>query len=361
MARIPKYRRHSTRDIGFVEHCGKRIYLPGPHDSGESLDAYRDFLRSIGIFIPVVAQQQAGEISLPSLVARYVKWAESEFSAGPRSYAANVSAAAKLLMEFTGVILAAEFGPRRMKQFQQWLADRGLSRGYVNDTCRHVRAVFKWAVSEELLPAESHQALKTVGGLRRNRSKARETAPRQPVAWPAVQATLPHLPAAVKAMVLLQWHTGVRPQAVCAATVAQFDRTTNPWLWRAKNKTAHLGTTLVVFVGPQARKAIEPLFVGRAETDYLFRPAGKTGKPSKRYRSHYDTTSYAQAIRRGAAAAKVEHWSPHQLRHARGTAIRERYGLEAAQAALGHARIDATQIYAKRLLDLAKQAAEETG
>jgi site-specific recombinase XerD len=45
-------------------------------------------------------------------------------------------------------------------------------------------------------------------------------------------------------------------------------------------------------------------------------------------------------------------WSPLQLRHTAGTLIRSKYGLEASQTVLGHAKADTTQLYAER--DLAK-------
>jgi integrase len=45
-------------------------------------------------------------------------------------------------------------------------------------------------------------------------------------------------------------------------------------------------------------------------------------------------------------------WTPLQLRHTAATAIRARYGLEASQVVLGHAKADVTQLYAAR--DLAK-------
>ena len=45
-------------------------------------------------------------------------------------------------------------------------------------------------------------------------------------------------------------------------------------------------------------------------------------------------------------------WSPLRLRHTAATIIRSRFGLEASQVVLGHAKADVTQIYAAR--DLAK-------
>ena len=59
--------------------------------------------------------------------------------------------------------------------------------------------------------------------------------------------------------------------------------------------------------------------------------------------SRYDTNSYRRAIEYGMKRAKkagfvVPHWHPHQLRHNRGTEVRRKYGIEAAQVALGHAK-----------------------
>ena len=51
---------------------------------------------------------------------------------------------------------------------------------------------------------------------------------------------------------------------------------------------------------------------------------------------------------------KAHRWHPNQLRHTAATLIRARFGLEAAQAVLGHASADMTQVYAER--DLAKAA-----
>ncbi len=45
--RIPKYRKHSTRDLGLVEHAGKRAYFPGKFNSPESIASYAKFLEPI--------------------------------------------------------------------------------------------------------------------------------------------------------------------------------------------------------------------------------------------------------------------------------------------------------------------------
>ena len=49
------------------------------------------------------------------------------------------------------------------------------------------------------------------------------------------------------------------------------------------------------------------------------------------------------------------------LRHSAATEIRARFGLEAAQAVLGHAKADVTQIYAERDLNRAVEVMREVG
>ena len=75
----------------------------------------------------------------------------------------------------------------------------------------------------------------------------------------------------------------------------------------------------------------------------------------------YTPGSYAHAVGKAAAKAGVPHWHPNQLRHLHATDVRKRFGLEAAQAALGHARADVTQLYAERDLTLAAKVAAEMG
>ena len=54
----------------------------------------------------------------------------------------------------------------------------------------------------------------------------------------------------------------------------------------------------------------------------------------------------------------VPHWTPNQLRHAIASQLRGTSGIEAAQVFLGHAKPDATLIYAEqseaRLVEIAR-------
>ena len=57
----------------------------------------------------------------------------------------------------------------------------------------------------------------------------------------------------------------------------------------------------------------------------------------------------------------VPHWSPLQLRHTAATAIRAKYGVEAAKVILGHTKVETTQIYAERDLGKAREIMAEIG
>jgi integrase len=89
-------------------------------------------------------------------------------------------------------------------------------------------------------------------------------------------------------------------------------------------------------------------------------------KPKRPKRDHYDTVTYRRAVEYGLKQARksgfpIPHWHPHQLRHNRGTEVRQLYGIEAAQVALGHARADVTQVYAEKNTEQAKRIAREMG
>ncbi len=367
MAHQPKYRRHTTRDLGFVEHAGKRIYFCGPYGSHQSRGEYYEFLKSLGFRVHDSAPPIEGAVTLSIMASRFVEWSTSYYPAGPKSRAVNLQSVLKLLARFTSDIPAVEFTPLRLKEFQAWLVaqtgknKRKLSRRYINDVCSDLRFVFKWAVSEELIPVATYQSLCTVPGLKYGRTEAKETAPRKPIPIETIEATIRALNPMVAAMVEFQRLTGARSQSLCAATPEQFDKSKNPWEWRPLHKTRHLGHELVLFVGPKAQKIIAPLMKGRKSLEFIFRPLNKAGKRSKNYRAFYDSDSYRRAIRRALIQAKLPHWFPHLLRHTRGTDVRQEHGLEAAQAALGHARIDATQIYAQKQTALAKLVAETMG
>jgi integrase len=306
-----------------------------------------------------------------------------------------------------------------LKACRQAMLDAGLCRGVINQRVGRVRRMFKWAVSNELVPASVYHGLLTVQGLQRGRTLARETPPVGPVSVEMVEATLPHANRHVVAMVRVQLLSGARPGEVCAMRGCDIDMSGAVWLYRVKmHKTAHHGHARQVAIGPLAQEVIRPFLRLDAQA-HLFSPRSameelraerrqkrktpvqpsqqnrRKRKPRRQPGEEYTPMAYAHAIRHACEKAfpppapvgqtkdetiaewrarltpeqktelarwRREHmWHPNQLRHTLATGIRRRYGLEAAQVILGHAKADVTQVYAERNLTLAERIAAEIG
>ena len=324
-----------------------------------------------------------------------------------------------------GETLAAEFGPIALRSIRQVWIDRGNSRPTINKNAGRLKRIFKWAASQELIPVTVYQALATVDGLRKGRCDCPEPDPVKPVATEVVKATLPHLPKVNQDMIWFQLLTGARPGEVCMMTPDFINRKGEIWEYRVDgHKTEHHGRSRTIYVGPEAQSLLAPylLRTGDAvcfsmresvEQRRAYKAAkrktplscgnrrgkkhgGLKGNKSKR-KSHeaFNTGTYRNAIHRAcdlafpAAAplgreegesdaarmrrltddqkAKLKvwqdahRWSPNQLRHTRGTEIRAKFGLEAAQVILGHAAADVTQVYAERDAEKARAVAKQIG
>src|SRR5437870_281897 len=86
--------------------------------------------------------------------------------------------------------------------------------------------------------------------------------------------------------------------------------------------------------------------------------------PSQADRRPAETRSRAPGGEQWAALLawrKAHRFHPHQIRHSAATKLRQRYGLETAQAVLGHSTLTSTQVYAERNAALADRAMSEVG
>lgn len=397
-SRRPKYRRHSSRDIGFVEWRGERKYFKGRYGSPQSVAAYKAFLSEYCAEEPVAVLSGSGDVLIVRLLAAYLVHAEQYYPRGASSEFGHLRAIAAQLNAFAGGRRVTDFGPRSLKEFRDYLLTAkdangeplDWSRSYINHQISRVRRIFKWGVSEEIVPVEVHTALTTMAPLTRGRTTARETTRREPVELSAVNATLPHLSPVVATMVQFQLLTGARSQNVCELRPDEIDRTCEPWKWTpAKHKTSHLDRVLQMFIGPRGQQLLLP-YLNREPTEFCFSPiedaqwrseqrraerktpltpsqSSRKRRVSRRLRNHFDQRSYCRSIKAGIRRANktanppISMWTPHQLRHSRGTLVKERYGMEGAQATLGQASMDATQHYTRKMAELARRIAQEIG
>jgi integrase len=87
----------------------------------------------------------------------------------------------------------------------------------------------------------------------------------------------------------------------------------------------------------------------------------RKARPARLPAAVYTPHAYAVAIARACRKVGIDHWHPNQLRHLFATEVRKKFGLEATQVLLGHARADVTQVYAERDERLAASVAAEIG
>ncbi|HEX3655211.1 MAG TPA: site-specific integrase [Pirellulales bacterium] len=394
----PTYRRHKPSGQAVTTLSGRDVYL-GKWGTAASKAAYDRVVGewlARGRTLPV----EPSTLTIVELAAGYKRWAKTHYIQNgqlTKTYDTVVYAMRLLGKSAYARTLAGEFGPLALKVFREKLVSRNLSRGYVNQLIAEVRRAFKWAVAQELLPPSVHQSLGCLPGLQRGRSAARETAAIEPIEDAIVQAVLPELPFVVADMVRLQRLTGARPAEICILRPGDVCCEGAVWEYRPQHhKTENKGRQRVIFFGPKAQDVLRPYLL-RAADAYCFQPAesekrrrdaaheqrttlpsygncpgtNRKRNPKRAPGSRYTTASYRRAIHRACDKADlkahnerpdvadderiVPRWSPNRLRHTAGTEIRKRFGLEAAQVALGHSRADVTQIYAER--DLSKAAA----
>ena len=417
VARVPSYRLHKPTGQAVVSLNGRDIYL-GRHNSKHSRAEYN---RLIGEWIANGCElpPDGTDIAVVELIARWWKFAKGHYrrNGKPTGTLGSVRPVLRILKEVYGPTPAAQFGPLALKAVRLKFIERGGSRNYVNRSIQRIKQLFKWAVSEQLVPPSVHQGLACVTGLQRGRTTARETAPVLPVGAAVVEATLPHLPAVVADMVRLQRLTGARPTEVCLIRPGDLDRSEKVWRYvPAEHKTEHHNRQRVIFIGPKAQAVLTPYLLRSAEA-YCFCPVdserarraeqhdqrrtplscgnrpgtNRKRKPKRGAGQRYTKDAYNRAVCRACEIAfdmpvelrkkpkgetpegqkvreraaqkwrKDNTWSPNQLRHSAATEIRKQFGLEAAQVALGHSKADITQVYAERDFDKAAEVMAKIG
>lgn len=290
------------------------------------------------------------------LIRRYLDHCRHEFGEG-RTSAANAELSLRPIQDQAGRWDIDNLGPKLIKQVISDWSRAGLTRQTINHRLGWIRNWLRWCVSEELLPVETMQRCLTVQGVRRARGIVKDPGPRRPVPWADVEATLPQLSQVVQAMVWLQWFTGARSGTIVRAKPSEFSRVGELIAWEpTRHKTQYRGHELTMYLGPRCQEKVRSYL---EHLPFCFDP--RTVRNNGRAGQCYTVQGYRQAIQRACTRARVATWMPHQLRHARGHLVREHLGLEAAQAVLGHASIQATQIYSARQDKLARQAASEIG
>ena len=354
MARAPVYGFHKASGQARTTFNGKRIYL-GPHGSEGSLQKFAGILARWEAAKAQGTNPAVTKLTVCRLALLFLKHAETEYSKDGRTTREydNFRQALRSLTRMYHGCRVVDFGPKKLKVLQSAMVDEGLAQSTINNRLRRIKQVFDWGVSEEVVAVTIAQALRSVKGLRRGKTKAKPPTPKPPVSVAHVNAIKSHVTRPIWGLVQFCLLTGCRPPEACVVRWSEIDTTGKVWAYvPGSHKTEHHGKSRVIAIGPKAQKLLNS-FRELSRSDYVFDPqTGLEEYVRRNYREnararqvgdHYTIDSLSTVIRSACIRAEIPLWTPGQLRKTRATEARRESGLEVAQGILGHSSKQTTE------------------
>ncbi len=418
----PKYGRAGDRARVIID--GKP-YMLGKYGSPESHALYERHIAAWRQGIEPVtptqekqrdAGQDNGEMLIAQLVVMYQDYANSYYRKHdePTSEADCIRAAIQVALRLYGNLPVSAFTPGKLLDVQKAMVSNKWTRATINKHVHRVKRMFRWGVVNELVHETVYNALRVVPQIPRGRfENVKESKPVEPVPDWMIDAVKDHVPAPVWAMIELQRYSGMRPGEVVIMRAGDIEaKSQDAWVYRPhRHKKEHFGQPRPVVIGPRGIAVLQEWIKACKPGEYLFSPSeaerqrhdalasrfnendryfpserkraeerrssGKiaTGTAEREPGARYTEQSYRRCIQRAcgkarAAAAKenrtgqlgaLEDWTPNQIRHAVGTRIRERFGLDGAQVVLGHEHAVTTEIYADTKIEQAIEIMRKVG
>jgi integrase len=414
---FPRATIHKASGRARVRLCGREYWL-GPAGTKEADDKYRalvaSWVASGGAAVdesalsppppaapsPVVVTVVPGKpvtvttappapaaLSIGGLLVAYLSFVRgSRTPAQLRKHARwwNARQVANALDSRTAVPVEL-LGPRMLREIRDELAAQPMkakrggevvhrTRYVVNRTVQEIRSMMKWAVAEELVPADKLHALQCVPPLRAgDDSDARESVPRKGVSDADVAAIVPHLPPILADVIAFARLTACRPDEAFGLRMADLGPSPIPGVLKytpESHKTAHHGKVREIAVGARSQEIVARWSGGKSATAVVFsrtdvfRVKTTATIRMRRRRSSGERLTdefLRRSVLRACDAAGVARWTPYQLRHAGLQEARDVCGPETAQAVGGQSHLRTTEIYAKVNFEKAAQFAAKYG
>ena len=300
---------------------------------------------------PDLRSAESGGLTVNELILAYIRFADGYYvkDGRPTVEPTNIRLVLRLVRRLYGTTPANSFGPLALKAVRDEMIRAGNCRTEINRRVGRIVRMFKWGVSEELVPPGVYEALRTVAGLRKGRSAAKEKPPVKPVPDADVEAIRPHVSRQVWAMVELQRLTGMRPGEVVLMRTGDLDMAGDVWVYTSDpaqdraprqvagdlHRAAGPGDPAALAAGRPRGLPVQPgggdagasgRAAGPPQDPGPAEPAGPVEGPAARRPGRlYTVASYRKAIQAACRKAGVARWHPHQLRHAAATEIRKRF------------------------------------
>jgi integrase len=319
--RVPSYRKHSSGQARVT--INGKDHLLGPFDSPESRQEYdrliAEWLSRGRTPEPPPAKESKYPLTVSEVVLAYWKRAREYygFDRQKRGDEACWKHALRMLRRLYSRKPARGFRPRHLKACRLAMVRKGWSRTYVNAQVNRLRACFRWAAEEEMIPAAVHARLAVVASLRAGKCEARESPGVRPVSREHVEAVLPFLPPPCRAMAELQLLTAARPGEVCRMRGIDLETKGAVWVYRpgsdqgehGQHKTAHHGKDRVILLGPRAQEVAKPFLLPDL-TAYLFSPKASEQRRSEARRAARKTKLWSSHVRHQAKKRKAKRSRP---------------------------------------------------
>lgn len=389
----PSYCLHRPTGQGFAtapataEKKRRPVYF-GLWGTEHSLTAYAQFLTQLNFPAAVVAEARTeaqkrsqrpeqASVPLPANRTNYtIRQLWSEFHQWAKGYyrsatgeqtgeALNYAHAVRELLDLFGSELTADFSKKKLERVRQAMIDRQISRKVVNWRVNKIKNVFRWGTAEEreLVPESVAAPLVLLRRLEPNRTPAKEYPPVRGVPPETVEKVAALCNPIVRAMLLLQLHTGMRPGEVRGLRKGMVQQIEGNWFadFGKEHKNGFRNQSRVVALGPKAMALLEDwLKKCPSESDYVFDPSQQNCNANKK-RKKFHRCNYRNSLLWACRMAGVPHFAPNQIRHTAAEEIRKSDGLEAVQAVLGHKSRASSERYAPPVSSLATEIAKKRG
>jgi len=269
---------------------------------------------------------------------------------------------------------AADFKALRLIAFRDQMIRNGLARTTINTNIHLARAIWRWGVSREMVPADVYVSLHSVKGLEKGRYGLRDNPRVVPVPIEHVNAIKDHVSRQVWALIQVQLSSGARAGEIVGLRACDLNMAADVWSFTPSQHKSDRYHGRRILIGPRGQEAIRPFLANRSLDHPLFSPAdaeaerqadrhakrvtpknqgnapgtNRKRKPQWAPAAAYTPDSYRRCINRACVKAGVPIWKPHQIRHLVATLVRGEAGIEVTATVLGHSDIRMAEVYAER-------------
>jgi len=337
---VPTHCHHKGSGRSYITWNGTEIYT-GLSGSIEAAESYAKMLSNIMAYgEPCPKVEVQVRLSVATIAKKYLEHVKREKPPDSDEDKA-VGRVVKDLERFD--YPAEKFSPGRLTELIQMWVDKRLALTTINKKHNYLLNIFRWAAQMDLVTPTVWSALLTVRKIKPGRTSAKQPKKVKPVACEVVESILDHCQPRIAAVLRMQLYTGMRCGEVLRMTMAEIHGNVYaPYKhknrWRNKDRT--------VYLGPKAMELINQW---------------KTDDPHAPLFTSMTSDYYGRWVKIACKRAKVPHFTSHQIRHYHATMVRAKFGLDAAQAALGHSSARTTEIYAEVSTTLGKMVSEDVG